>query len=134
MLHCKFYYYYNIEFECVFLLCLEWEVINILLSSPSRTVFLWCCLVRYIVPSPLAQALYLTRQHYRRTVPSGVDNNRIILLDFVLIMLWRYRCYHDYITIINSIAAIFPSIFRYWRMFIRFVSVYCIIFVSIVRC
>ena len=27
---------------------------------------------------PLAQALYLTRQHYRRTVPSGVNNNRII--------------------------------------------------------
>ena len=26
---------------------------------------------------PLAQALYLTRQHYRRTVPSGVDNKRI---------------------------------------------------------
>ena len=25
MLHCKFYYYY-IEFECVFLLCLEWDV------------------------------------------------------------------------------------------------------------
>jgi hypothetical protein len=24
-LHCKFYYYY-IEFECVFLLCLEWDV------------------------------------------------------------------------------------------------------------
>ena len=30
------------------------------------------------MPSPLAQALYLTRQPYRRTVPSGVDNNRII--------------------------------------------------------
>jgi hypothetical protein len=29
--------------------------------------------------SPLAQALYLTRQHYRRTVPSEVDNNRIIV-------------------------------------------------------
>jgi hypothetical protein len=85
------------------------------------------------VPSPLAQALYLTRQHYRRTVPSGVDNNRIILLGFFLIMLWRYRCYHGYITIINSIAAIFPSIFRDWRMFIRFVLVYCIIFVSIFR-
>jgi hypothetical protein len=26
MLHCKFYYYYYIEFECVFLLCLEWDV------------------------------------------------------------------------------------------------------------
>jgi hypothetical protein len=31
------------------------------------------------VPSLLAQAQYLTRQHYecRKTVPSGVDNNRI---------------------------------------------------------
>jgi hypothetical protein len=28
---------------------------------------------------PLAQAIYLTRQHYRKTVPSGVDNNRILL-------------------------------------------------------
>jgi hypothetical protein len=27
MLHFKFYhYYYNVEFECVFLLCLEWDV------------------------------------------------------------------------------------------------------------
>ena len=31
------------------------------------------------MPSPLAQALCLTRQHYRRTVPSGVDNNIIIV-------------------------------------------------------
>jgi hypothetical protein len=33
------------------------------------------------VTSPLAQALYLIRQHYRRTIPSGVDNNRIIYTD-----------------------------------------------------
>ena len=52
-------------------------VLNILLSSPSRTVFLSCCLW-CIVPSPLVQALCFTRQHYRRTVPSGVDNNIII--------------------------------------------------------
>jgi hypothetical protein len=26
MLHCKFYYYYYIEFECVFLLYLKWDV------------------------------------------------------------------------------------------------------------
>jgi hypothetical protein len=25
MLHCKLYYYYNIEFDCAFLLCLEWD-------------------------------------------------------------------------------------------------------------
>ena len=31
------------------------------------------------VPSPLAQALYLTRQHYRRTVPAREDTNRIIV-------------------------------------------------------
>ena len=30
------------------------------------------------MPDPLAQALYLTRQHYRRTTPSGVDTNRIV--------------------------------------------------------
>jgi hypothetical protein len=29
MLHCKFYYYYyNVEFESVFRLCLEWDVMN----------------------------------------------------------------------------------------------------------
>ena len=29
MLHCKFCYYdYNVEFECVFLLCLEWDVMS----------------------------------------------------------------------------------------------------------
>jgi hypothetical protein len=27
--------------------------------------------------------LYLTTQHYRKTVPSGEDNNRMMLLDFV---------------------------------------------------
>jgi len=31
------------------------------------------------VPSPLAQALYLTRQHYKRTVPSREYTNIIIL-------------------------------------------------------
>jgi hypothetical protein len=39
--------------------------------------------------SPLAQALYLTRQHYRRTVPSEVDNNRMILS--IIYMCLRYR-------------------------------------------
>jgi hypothetical protein len=39
MLHCKFYYYYNIEFECVFLLCLEWDFINILLSFSLENSF-----------------------------------------------------------------------------------------------
>jgi hypothetical protein len=28
MLYCKFYYYYYIEFECVFLLYLEWDVMH----------------------------------------------------------------------------------------------------------
>jgi hypothetical protein len=27
------------------------------------------------VPSPIDQALYLIRQHYRKTVPEGEDNN-----------------------------------------------------------
>ena len=64
MLHCTFcYYYYNVEFECVFpfMSRMGCYVINILLSSP-----------------PLARTLYRTRQHYRKIVPSGVDNSRII--------------------------------------------------------
>jgi hypothetical protein len=36
------------------------------------------CTIKIQLPSPLAQALYLARQHYRRTVPSEDDNNRII--------------------------------------------------------
>jgi hypothetical protein len=36
----------------------------------------------------LAQALYLTRQQYRRTVASGVDNNIIVFLGIV----WLYSC------------------------------------------
>jgi hypothetical protein len=31
------------------------------------------------VPSPLAQSLYFTRQHYRRTVPSREYTNKIII-------------------------------------------------------
>jgi len=31
-----------------------------------------------VVTSPLAQALYLTRQHYWRTVPSGADKTNIL--------------------------------------------------------
>jgi hypothetical protein len=31
----------------------------------------WCG----IVPEPTARALYLTRQHYRKTVLEGEDNN-----------------------------------------------------------
>ena len=57
------------------------------------------CTKYIIVLSPLAQALYLTRHHYRRTVPSGVDNNRIIekregmVIRFndVWLLLKRYR-------------------------------------------
>jgi len=53
-------------------------VLNILLSSPSGAVFLYYSVVWWgIVSSPLAQALYFTRQYYRGTVPSGEDNNRI---------------------------------------------------------
>jgi hypothetical protein len=58
------------------------------IEGKIAAIELMIVMLRYIVPSPLAQALYLTRQHYRRTVPSGVDNNRIILLGFFLIMLW----------------------------------------------
>ena len=47
------------------------------------------------MPSPLAQALYITRQHYMRTVPSGVDNNRIILTTTIFSVINGY--------IVNSI-------------------------------
>jgi len=35
-------------------------------------------IIIFSLENSMAQALYLTRQHYRRTVPSGVDNDRII--------------------------------------------------------
>jgi hypothetical protein len=41
-----------------------------------------------IVHSLLGQALYLTKQHYRRTVSSGEDNNGIIL---TVVMTYIYR-------------------------------------------
>jgi hypothetical protein len=80
MLHCKYfcYYYYNGEFKCVILLFLEWDVMyqtyHCLLPREqfSYSVVWWS-----IVPSSLARALCHIRQHIRRRVPSGVDNNRI---------------------------------------------------------
>jgi hypothetical protein len=44
----------------------EWDVVSV------------TCTIKIQLPSPLAQALYLARQHYKRTVPSENDNNRII--------------------------------------------------------
>ena len=74
MLHSKFYYYYYVEIECVFLLS-----------------GMGCYVLNILVPSPLAQALYLARQHYRRTVPTGVDNNRIVLTDIKRLQLLYYN-------------------------------------------
>ena len=77
MFHCKFYYYhyYYVEFEC-FSFMSGMGGYSCLLP---REQFSYSVVWSIIVPSPLAQALYpLTIQHYRRTVPSGVDNNRII--------------------------------------------------------
>jgi hypothetical protein len=60
------------------------------------------------MPSPLAQALYLTRQHYRRTVPSRVDNNRIISSminpnsNYYYILKNKNKKYHTVGTILNS--------------------------------
>jgi hypothetical protein len=79
ILHCKFYYYYYIEFECVFsfvwngMLCTRY----IIVFSLENSFHIVLSGEIYIVPLPLAQAPYLTRQHYRRTVSWGVDNNRI---------------------------------------------------------
>ena len=55
--------------QCVFSFMsrMRCYVLNILLSSPSGTVFLLCCLVRY-----------------RKTVPSGEDNNRIVLFSYYI--------------------------------------------------
>ena len=48
-------------------------VLNIVLSSLSRSFHI--VLSGEVVSSLLAQALYLTRQHYRKTVLEGEDNN-----------------------------------------------------------
>ena len=40
--------------------------------------------------SPLAQALYLTRQHYRKTIASGEDNNRVLYLWISLTAIWAF--------------------------------------------
>ena len=39
-----------------------------------------------VYTEPTARALYLTRQHYMRTVTPGVDNNRIICLEPFIIV------------------------------------------------
>ena len=52
---------------------------HIIVFSLPGTVFLLCCLVMYSAFVVGAGSIpHLTRQHYRKTVPSGEDNNRII--------------------------------------------------------
>ena len=83
-----FFFYLHNEMLYTFFL-------NILLSSPSGTVS-YSVVWGGIVPSPLARAQYLTRQHYRRTVPSGVDNNRI---------LWSKKCkFREQIYLMNRVS------------------------------
>ena len=53
-------------------------VLNIYYCLLPREQFAYSVVWWGIVPSPLTQALYLNKQHYRRTDPSGVDNNRIV--------------------------------------------------------
>ena len=67
----KYYYLLSTGEVCQCKLCTKHITV---LSSPSGTVFWWG-----IRPSSLDQELYLTRQHYRKTVPSEEDNNRIIV-------------------------------------------------------
>ena len=45
-----------------------------------------------LVFQDLACILYLTRQHYRRTGPSGEGNNRIILYYIIIII---YEIFHN---------------------------------------
>ena len=46
---------------------------------PPHEQFSYSVVCWGILPSALAQVLYLTRENNRRTVPSGEDNNRIIM-------------------------------------------------------
>ena len=63
MLHCKFYYYYYIEFECVFLLCLEWDESFI---KKSCNIFLYFAVG--------LDRLYKIRKKYR-CVPNEIKQN-----------------------------------------------------------
>ena len=49
-------------------------------------VFVWRDIKKNVVLSSLARTLYLTNQHNRKTVPSGGDNNRILLNIVILEM------------------------------------------------
>ena len=67
----------------------------------SYSVVCWgICLVL----SPLTQALYLTRYHYRRTVPSGVDNNRIIMHQCRGVVFgYKWSVHHKWILLLTDI-------------------------------
>jgi hypothetical protein len=63
---------------CTYLLNRDWQIHQYIL-------FYYCLLLRElfsysvvwwgIVPEPTSRALYLTRQHYRKTILEGEDNN-----------------------------------------------------------
>ena len=58
---------------------MECYVLNILLSSPSRTVFLWCCPVRYSALAVGAGTIPHQKTPKENSIlRSGVDNNIII--------------------------------------------------------
>ena len=67
-------YFYNVTLYILLLLLQCW--IWVCFSFMSR---MGCYVINILLSSPpLARTLYRTRQHYRKTVPSGVDNSRII--------------------------------------------------------
>ena len=59
---------------------------------PPREQFSYSVVWWGIVPDQSVRALYLTRQHYRRTGPSGEGNNRIMLYYIIIII---YELFHN---------------------------------------
>jgi hypothetical protein len=66
----------------------EIDDIVVFIISISHNKFL------YIILLLLAHSIYLARQHYRRTIPSGEDDNRIIYRKLLCQMELRNAAYH----------------------------------------
>jgi hypothetical protein len=67
--------YYHVKFECAFnvqneMLCTK-HITGLFPREQFSNSVVW------------SGILYLTTQHYRKTVPSGENNNGTMLLDFV---------------------------------------------------
>ena len=86
MRHTKCEYYQKVNSQVI-------NFLHLLLLISVENQFSYCVTWWGIVPSSLVQALYLTKQHYRRTVPSGEDNNRILVVSKtrVATSVFKYR-------------------------------------------